>query len=194
MSATGARALSPFAQNDRPASRPALLILAAIVLFHVAMGAAWVAHDRQLAGNDETDHLQNGLRHRFRLIHQDHTVGAYAERLLGFQHVTTTPPLLFDIWEAVWLVTGPSPAAARAVTIAWMAIGGLACFGAARRLNGDIAGLIAAACFFAYPSIVYFSTIASTFVPTLRPSPSSSTPSSPPISAAAPGRECFSAC
>jgi len=157
--------LNPFSPRGKPASKAALFALGVILAYQILLGAAWINHDCQLRGNDETDYLQNGLRHHFRLKHQDHVVSDYFERLLGYQEITSTPPLLFDFWEIIWLVTGPSPEAARGFSLFCLVIAGMAVFGAGRKLGGDLGGLLACAILYSYPPVINFSHQASSFMP-----------------------------
>ncbi len=159
--------LNPFNGSQAKPSAAAIVILAALIAFQILSGAIWIASDCRLMGNDETDYLQNGLRHKFSLQHKDHEFSDYFQRFLGYQEITSTPPLLFDLWEIAWLIFGTNPEAARGFSLFSLVLAGIFSFAAARKLGGDIAGLIACTTLFSFPPAIFFSHHASSFAPHL---------------------------
>ncbi len=157
----------PFHDARQKPSAAAMIICALMIAFQIACAAIWISGDTRLMGNDETDYLQNGLRHKYNLQHNDHDLGSYFTRILGYQKITSTPPLLFDFWEIAWLLFDAGPEAARGFSQFCLALAAVFIFAAARKLGGDIAGLIACATLFCFPPVIAFSRHASSFIPHL---------------------------
>ncbi|MCB9477707.1 MAG: hypothetical protein H6684_09545 [Deltaproteobacteria bacterium] len=156
---------SPFGTAEERPRAAAVAILVALILFQLANGIAWIGIDRAFQGNDETDYLQNLIRHRYRLTHDDHKPSEIFERLLGYQRVTSTPPGLFHLWSLGFAIGGAAPETVRYVNLATLAAAMAALFFAARKLGGDTAGLLAVAALTSFPPVVHFSHQASSFMP-----------------------------